>query len=367
VKSKTTNFTFRRAETKDAQAIASLFADEAMLAFTDVPPHSSVAYWEKRIAALGDAAHLPLVAVADNTIAGVLLLQGWPNHIRRKHGATITLLAVALKQRRSGVGRALVNAAIRACDEWLNVRRIEVAIDDDSAPLKRYYQSFGFVEEGVKASDLLRAGHYVGARVMARVNERVMPAPASPALTIAKRRKSAPLKLTIRAGSEDDATQTAAVFSSRNTAAGTLQHPYTSPDVWRGRLATASTRQCFIVALVKGKQVGNAGVHPVSDNPRQQHVCAIGLGVVDAYQSRGVGRALMETCLDYADNWANYARVELSVHADNTRAIKLYESLGFVVEGRHRDFSFREGGYVDALFMGRVSKALRFAPTDSKR
>ena len=66
----------------------------------------------------------------------------------------------------------------------------------------------------------------------------------------------------------------------------------------------------------------------------------------------------MNACLDFADNWANYARVELTVHADNTRAIKLYESLGFEHEGRLRDFSFREGGYVDALLMGRLSKAM---------
>jgi L-phenylalanine/L-methionine N-acetyltransferase len=112
------------------------------------------------------------------------------------------------------------------------------------------------------------------------------------------------------------------------------------------------------VALVNGRVIGNAGVHPVSDNPRQKHVCGVGISIMDAYQGRGVGRALMNACLDYADRWANYSRVELTVHADNARAIKLYESLGLVTEGRHRDFSFREGGYVDALFMGRLSKAL---------
>jgi L-phenylalanine/L-methionine N-acetyltransferase len=358
VNQKTTNFTLRRAENKDAQALASLFADEAMLAFTDVPPHSGLAYWEKRLAAFTDAAHVPLVAMAGDAIVGILLLQAWPNHIRRKHSTVLQLLAVHPKHRRIGVGRALVNAATRACDDWLNVRRIEVSIDASSAPLKDFYESLGFVEEGVKACDLMHAARYAGTRIMSRINPVNMPAPASPPLVIAKRRKQPPLKFTIRAGCEDDAAQTAAVFSSRGAAAGTLQHPYTSPDIWRNRLSTASTRQCFLVALVNGKQVGNAGVHPVSDNPRQQHVCGIGLGIVDAYQSRGVGRALMNACLDYADHWANCARVELTVHADNTRAIKLYESLGFVTEGRHRDYSFREGGYVDALFMGRLTKAL---------
>ena len=138
-----------------------------------------------------------------------------------------------------------------------------------------------------------------------------------------------------------------------------MQHPYTSADVWRTRFAgNVGTRQVTFAALVNGRVVGNAGLHPVNDNPRQKHVCSLGISVAEAYQGRGVGRALMNACLDFADQWANYARVELTVHADNARAIKLYESLGFEHEGRLRDFSFREGGYVDALFMGRLSKAM---------
>ena len=77
------------------------------------------------------------------------------------------------------------------------------------------------------------------------------------------------------------------------------------------------------------------------------------------YQGLGIGRTLMSAALDFTDRWANYSRVELTVHADNVRAVRLYESLGFVREGVHRDFSFRDGGYADALFMARLSPALR--------
>lgn len=353
------DFSIRRCDAKDAAALSALFADEAMLSLTDVPPYSSAAYWEKRLATLSDSAHLPLVALVDQTIVAILCLQGYPNHIRRKHCATISLLAVAKAHRRSGIGRALINEAIRACDQWLNIRRIDVMIDAASAPLKRYYEGFGFVDECVKRAELMREGGYVDTRVLARVNDRILPAPNSSAPAVPKRRKLAPIKLSIRAATSDDAAGFAAVFSSRSAAAGTLQHPYTSVDIWQARLASnTTTRQAMFVALVNGKQVGNAGVHPLNDNPRQQHVCGLGLGIIEAYQGRGVGRALMNACLDYADRWANYPRVELTVHADNARAIKLYESLGFLVEGRFRDYSFREGGYVDALFMARLSESL---------
>lgn len=353
----------RRAEPSDASALAMLFGDLAMLPFTTVAPYSALGHWEKWLAEYADAACLPLIASDGDELTGILLLRAYPNHVRRKHCITIDLLAVRPDYRRKGVGRALIDAAIAACDHWLQMRRIEVIVNAQSAALKRYYASFGFADEGVERAHLLHAGRYVDGAVMSRINVQNMPAPASPALPNPKRsRKSTPMKITVRPATEDDAEAFAKVFADRSASNGTLQHPYTSPEVWSTRLAgNVGTRQVVLAAVVNGRVVGNAGVHAVSDNPREKHVCSLGISIAHRYQGRGVGRALMNACLDYADHWANYARVELTVHADNARAIKLYESLGFQHEGRLRDFSFREGGYVDALFMGRLSPALQAA------
>ena len=355
--------TIRRAEPRDAAALAGLFGDALNLPFTSVAPFTSVSFWDKRLAEYADASCLPLLAVDGETVMGLLLLRSYPNYIRRKHCSMIDLLAVRVDCRRRGIGRALVNAAIAAADQWLQMRRIEVAVDTQSAALKSFYASLGFVEEGVKRKEIFHAGRYVDSTVMSRINAALMPAPASPALPATKRmRKSALLKITIRPATEDDAAAFAKVFADRSASNGTLQHPYTSAEVWRTRLAgNVGTRQVTFAAIVNGRVVGNAGLHPLNDNPRQKHVCGLGISIAQAYQGRGVGRALMNACLDFADNWANYARVELTVHADNARAVKLYESLGFEHEGRLRDFSFREGGYVDALFMGRLTSALKSA------
>jgi len=67
-----------------------------------------------------------------------------------------------------------------------------------------------------------------------------------------------------------------------------------------------------------------------------------------------VGKALLEAALDMCDNWLNIHRVELQVFVDNAAAIHLYEQLGFVQEGRHKDFAFQHGGYVDAYTMARI-------------
>ena len=46
-------------------------------------------------------------------------------------------------------------------------------------------------------------------------------------------------------------------------------------------------------------------------------------------------------------------RVELSVFTDNERAVRLYESLGFVVEGTERFAAIRDGRYADEYLMAR--------------
>ena len=40
----------RRAEPRDASALAQLFGDVAMLPFTTVAPHNGILHWEKRLA-----------------------------------------------------------------------------------------------------------------------------------------------------------------------------------------------------------------------------------------------------------------------------------------------------------------------------
>ena len=237
--------TIRRAEPRDSAALAGLFGDAAMLPFTTVAPYSSVSFWDKRLAEYADASCLPLLAVDGDAVTGLLLLRGFPNYIRRKHCSSIDLLAVRTDSRRKGIGRALVKAAISAADQWLQMRRIEVVVDAQSAALKGFYASLGFVEEGVKRKEILHAGRYVDSTVMSRINVGLMPAPASPALPVRKRtRKSAPLKIVIRPATEEDADAFAKVFADRSASNGTLQHPYTSSEVWRTRLAgNVGTRQ----------------------------------------------------------------------------------------------------------------------------
>ncbi len=155
----------------------------------------------------------------------------------------------------------------------------------------------------------------------------------------------------IRAYEQEDIRQVARLYNQRSVAAGTLQIPLQSVAE-RGSRFTLSPELRMIVAEVDGRVVGHASLHLLRG--RRQHVADIGIGVDEDFQGRGIGGKLIAALLDLADNWYNIARVELTVYADNAGAIHLYQKFGFVEEGRHRGYAFREGEYVDALSMARL-------------
>ncbi len=77
----------------------------------------------------------------------------------------------------------------------------------------------------------------------------------------------------------------------------------------------------------------------------------IGLGERE-YWGKGYGTDAMRVILRYAFAELNLHRVSLSVFAYNPRAIRSYEKVGFVVEGRARQFLHRDGQRWDLIFMG---------------
>lgn len=131
----------------------------------------------------------------------------------------------------------------------------------------------------------------------------------------------------------------------------TLQLPYHPAARWQD---AATPRPGFhsLVAEIDGVVVGNLGLHLGSN--RRSHVGDIGMAVHDGYRGRGVGRALMHAMLDLADNWLNLVRLELQVYVDNAPAIALYASSGFVIEGTHRAYAYRDGAWADAYSMARL-------------
>lgn len=75
---------------------------------------------------------------------------------------------------------------------------------------------------------------------------------------------------------------------------------------------------------------------------RIRHAATVGIGVLNAYQRIGIGKALMTEVMQKA-RADGITRLELTVMVTNQPAIAFYEGLGFTVEGRKRG-SVRIGG-----------------------
>ena len=161
-----------------------------------------------------------------------------------------------------------------------------------------------------------------------------------------------PEDVTIRAVEPEDYEALRDIYAQPNAYYGTLQMPFPSAHLWRERLKQGADRYT-LVACVDGRPVGNIGLM-LAPNPRRRHTGGLGMGVHDAFAGRGIGTALMNAVIDLADNWLNLRRLELTVYADNERAIRLYQRSGFLAEGTHRDYAFRDGGLVDAIAMARL-------------
>ena len=109
--------------------------------------------------------------------------------------------------------------------------------------------------------------------------------------------------------------------------------------------------QVELVAIVDGRIVGSAGVEAVGSRRKVAHRARFGISVLQEYWGMGIGRVLMESCIDCARR-AGYAQLELDVVADNERAMSLYRRAGFEECGRNpRGYWSSSTGFQELVHM----------------
>jgi len=164
------------------------------------------------------------------------------------------------------------------------------------------------------------------------------------------------MEMEIRHAEPEDAEALQAIHADEALYANTLQLPMPPKTVWRKRLADIPDNMHVLVAEIEGEVVGSLALETMVSK-RRRHVASFGVSVKAASQGKGVGRALITAALDLADNWLDIRRIEITAYTDNTGAIGLYKSLGFVIEGEMVDYAYRNGEYVNAYQIARIRKA----------
>jgi ribosomal protein S18 acetylase RimI-like enzyme len=98
------------------------------------------------------------------------------------------------------------------------------------------------------------------------------------------------------------------------------------------------TRDAAFVLEDEGRVVGSAAVEE-----RTPGVLRLGMAILAEGRGRGGGRALLDAVETYARERGAH-KIDLETWTDNARAIALYVSAGYVVEGMRRDHYLRRDG-----------------------
>ena len=126
-----------------------------------------------------------------------------------------------------------------------------------------------------------------------------------------------------------------------------------SEEIWfENMLKRDSDTQPLSIEAREGDgwvKIGNLSFFDI--NPRI-HSAEVGIMIGNKkYWNKGYGTEAMTLLLKHGFETLNLNRIMLVVYADNPRAIRCYEKVGFVFEGEMREARYSDGAYHNVLIM----------------
>jgi RimJ/RimL family protein N-acetyltransferase len=163
----------------------------------------------------------------------------------------------------------------------------------------------------------------------------------------------------IRRAVPDDASQALAYL--RKVGAETInltfgaEGPGFSESEEREYLArVAESDNSLAIFAVVGTEIVGGLTFDGGKRPRMRHAGEFGISVAQEYAGLGIGRALIEYMIEWAERGGVVRKINLKVRVDNVGAIRLYERMGWVMEGRTTRDTLIDGEFNDCLLMGRT-------------
>lgn len=124
-----------------------------------------------------------------------------------------------------------------------------------------------------------------------------------------------------------------------------------NPDGWFQADLKNEKSQLFAVRTLADDTF--VGISAISNMDMFAHHAEVGINLANPdYRGKGYGGEVMLLTMRYGFDQFNLNRIYLKVMSFNTRAIRLYEKLGFVHEAQEREMFFHDGKYFDQIIMG---------------
>ena len=126
---------------------------------------------------------------------------------------------------------------------------------------------------------------------------------------------------------------------------------------------TENARNIFLVAETNGRLIGFSRCAG-TNLKRFRHKVEFGVGVLEEFWGYGIGKNLLQESISWADE-NGIMKMTLNVMESNENALRLYEKLGFEVEGILKDDKLlSDGNFYNMIVMGRINKQNRGSDND---
>ena len=107
----------------------------------------------------------------------------------------------------------------------------------------------------------------------------------------------------------------------------------------------------MLAAYLDGRMVGNAGITRVREHIKYRHRANFGISLKEEVCGLGLGTLMLQEMFKIVKQ-TTFEQLELTVFADNFRAIRLYEKVGFVKVGVvPQAYRLKDGSYHDEVQM----------------
>ncbi len=147
---------------------------------------------------------------------------------------------------------------------------------------------------------------------------------------------------------------------------------------WMGprfrRLSTLDERRACLEKII-ARPPDDSAYFAIADKTSLAYIGGIDLTSIDSIdrvailsivigdpsnRNKGYGSEAIQLLLKHAFQELKLHKVELNVSAENEQAVRCYAKNGFQIEGRKRDHSFVNGGYIDEIQMGILESEYRY-------
>jgi RimJ/RimL family protein N-acetyltransferase len=126
-------------------------------------------------------------------------------------------------------------------------------------------------------------------------------------------------------------------------------------EKWYEELLTRTNDRVFAIETLKGKYIGNAGLHKIDQKNRHAEA-GIFIGE-KSWWGKGCGTDAMKLLLKYAFDDLNLHKVYLLHFEGNSRGHRCYLKVGFTEDGVMKDHVFKGGRYKDQIVMSVINPA----------